>query len=100
MQIAEYLMTQGYQQADLENLTDHRALLIARDAAKWQEHVKSLSSAKAKQATKEPAKTLKPGAAHQNQQNSTAYQDALKRARKSGHEEDVMAVLAAKRNSK
>ena len=100
MEIAEYLMTQGYKQDDLENLTDHRALLIARDAAKWQQHQKSLSAAKAKQTPKEPAKTLKPGAAHQNQQNTTAYQDALKRARKSGHEDDVMAVLAARRGIK
>jgi hypothetical protein len=97
-EIAEYLIKQGYSHEELETLQDHRALLITRDAAKWQQHVASLASARSKQAPKEPAKTLKPGAANQNQQSNTAYQDALKRARRSGREEDVMAVLAAKRS--
>lgn len=97
-EIAEYLLKQGYSEDELNTLQDHRALLITRDAAKWQQHVASLASAKAKQAPKEPAKTLKPGAANQNQQSNNAYQDALKRARRSGREEDVMAVLAARRS--
>jgi hypothetical protein len=97
-EIAQYLLSRKYTQDELEYLEDPRALLTARDAAKWQQHMASLASAKSKQAPKEPARTLKPGAAQQNQQSSTAYQDALKRARKSGHEDDVMALLSARRS--
>jgi len=97
-ELAEYLIRQGYSQDELASLQDHRALLIVRDAAKWQQHQASLAAAKAKQAPKEPAKPLKPGAAHQNQPSSTAYNDALKRARRTGSEEDAMALLAARRS--
>ena len=97
VEIAEYLLAVGYPQEELAGLTDYRALLIARDAAKWQAHQKSLQSARGKQAAKEPSKPIKPGTTTQNQQSNTAYNDALKRARKSGSDDDVMAVLAAKR---
>lgn len=62
--IAEYLIAKGYSVEELHSLQDHRALLTARDAMKWQEHQKKVSEAKAKQGQPTPpARSAKPGAA-------------------------------------
>lgn len=61
-QIAQYLIDLGYSQEELSMLTDHRALLAVRDAAKWREHQKKVSSAKAKQGQPSiPERVQKPG---------------------------------------
>src|SRR3546814_376480 len=91
--IAEYLLAQGYAQEEVQMLQDHRALLIARDAAKYRQ----LQAAKAKKPRPEPGKALKPGAASTTTPSNTAYNDALAKARKTGSEDDVMRLLAAKR---
>lgn len=91
--IAEYLLGQGYAKEEVQMLQDHRALLIARDAAKYRQ----LQAAKAKKPKPEPGKTLRPGAASTQTQTNTAHIDALKRARRTGSEDDVMRLLAAKR---
>src|SRR3546814_14238817 len=47
--IAEYLLAQGYAQEEVQMLQDHRALIIARDAAKYRQ----LQAAKAKKRSEE-----------------------------------------------
>lgn len=99
LEIAKYLLSQGYPKDEVANLQDHRALLIARDAAKWQAHQKATAAAKAKQVKPEPGKPLKPGAAKPTSQSSTAeHQDAMRRLRKTGSDDDALALLQAKRN--
>lgn len=62
--VAQYLIDNGYEQSDLTNLTDVRALRTALDAARWREHEKKVKAAQGKQApAKPPAQTIKPGAA-------------------------------------
>lgn len=97
--VAEYLLEQGYSQDDLKDLFDHRALLVAREAALWRQHQAAVKSVKDKQVKTEPGKPLKPGAAQSKEPLAKqAYQEALTRARKSGGGEDsIMALLAAKR---
>jgi hypothetical protein len=96
--IVEYLISQGYTAQELSDLHEHRSLLVARDAALWRQHQAALKTAKDKQVKQEPGKPLKPGAAQNTQPQATqAYRDALSRARKTGKEDDVMALLAAKR---
>lgn len=93
-EIAEYLIERGYTKDELETLQDHRALLIARDAAKYH----ALSKAKAKQTKPEPPKTVKPGAQvdpkHTNKQRDHA--DALRTAKRSQSDEDWLRVLRTK----
>lgn len=65
--IAEYLLSQSYSGEELTDLFDHRALLVARDAALWRQHQAAVQSAREKKAKPEPQKGLKPGAAQSNQ---------------------------------
>lgn len=99
--IGEYLLGQGYSAEELGELFDHRALLVARDAAKWREHQAARKSAKDKQANPLPAKPLKPGVARgDNPQQQTASREALQRLQRSGSADDAMALLSARRKQK
>lgn len=97
--IAEYLIAKGYSVEELHSLQDHRALLTARDAMKWQEHQKKVSEAKAKQGQPTPpARSAKPGAAQvpkTQQQRSVA--EASKRL--SNNPNDLHALAGFARES-
>lgn len=97
-QIAGYLLDIGYPASELEELFDHRALLVARDAAKWQAHQRALKAAKAKQAPTPPRTPVRPGAAPANPQSARdgKYAEALARAKRTSNAEDVMRVLMLK----
>lgn len=96
--VAEFLIQTGYSQDELKDLFDHRALIVARKAALYDQMQSAKSSVKEKQAKPEPGKPVKPGPAQNNNPQATqAYTEALRRARKTGKEDDVMALLAAKR---
>ncbi|WP_423176231.1 MULTISPECIES: hypothetical protein [unclassified Stenotrophomonas maltophilia group] len=90
-QIVEYLLERGYSADELQTLQDHRALLIARDAAKY----RALQKAQAKQARQEPPKTIKPGAQVDPKQTNKQrdVQEALKAARKGQGDDDWMRYL-------
>lgn len=91
--IAETLMQVGYSTEELTELFDHRALIVARKAALYDQ----LQAAKAKQAKPEPPKALKPGAAKApTDSQRTAYQDALAKAKRTGRPEDVERALMLK----
>jgi hypothetical protein len=64
--ISRALQDYGYQPAELDTLTDHRALLVARDAMKWRELQRSKTD-KNKQLRDAPP-VVKPGAANAQQQ--------------------------------
>lgn len=91
-QVAEYLSSIGYTPDELNQLVDHRALLVARDAAKY----RAQQAAKAKQAPPAVGKTVKPGAARSDTSTKSAYQEALAKARKTGRPEDIQRALAMK----
>jgi len=57
--VAQLLTSIGYTQEELSQLVDHRALLVALKAAKFDQ----LQAAKAKQAPPEVRRTVRPGAA-------------------------------------
>lgn len=96
--VADFLIEQGYAPDDLAMLHDHRALIIARKAALYDQHVKASASAKAKQVAPVPAKAIKPGAARvANQSNRPAYDDARARLSKTGSDDDAMRLLQLKR---
>ncbi len=91
--IAESLMGIGYTREELSELFDHRALLIARKAALYDQ----LQAAKAKQAKPEPRKALAPGAPKpQSDTQRSAYQEALAKAKRTGKPDDVHRALMLK----
>ncbi len=92
-----YLRRQGYTDGDMELFIDHRAYMVARQA--WQAELKQAAraSVKDKQVKQPPPKAIKAGAAQPETRATDAYKEAQRRA-KSGKEEDLMALLAAKAN--
>jgi hypothetical protein len=96
--VAEYLISQGYAADDLANLFDHRALVVAREAALWRQHQAAQKTLKDKQVKPEPQKGLKPGAAQQKTQDQQASKvdELRKRAQRTGNQDDIAAYLIAK----
>lgn len=91
-EIASYLNELGYTADELGELVDHRALLVARDAAKW----RAQQRAKAKQSPTATGRVVKPGAARVESSNQSRYADALAKARKTGSPDDVIRALKLK----
>lgn len=98
-EVAEYLLQQGYASEELSELFDHRALLVARDAAKWRAHVAAQKSLKDKQARTPPTPIRSGAQRDTSTQQNAAYVEALKRARKTGSDESALALLQAKRKA-
>lgn len=89
--VAEYLLKEGYEANEIGELFDHRALIVARKAALYDQ----LQAAKAKQ-TQTPPKPVKPGVAQSAKPQNSAYQEALAQARKSGRPEDIERAIRLK----
>jgi hypothetical protein len=91
--IAETLLSTGYTQEELGELFDHRALIVARKAALYDQ----LQAAKAKQAKPEPPKGIKPGAPKPpTDAKRSAYDEALAKAKRTGKSEDIERALRLK----
>ena len=91
-----FLRGQGYDGPDLDAFLDHRIYLIARKAWLAEKQAAAREAAKEKQVKPNPPKALKPGAPQNERAEQDAYKEALRRA-KSGREEDLLALMAAKR---
>ena len=89
--VAEFLLKEGYQSNELAELFDHRALVVARKAALYDQ----MQAAKAKK-SQEPPKPVKPGVAKPAQPQNGAYQDALAKARRTGNADDIERALRLK----
>lgn len=88
--MGKYLLERGYSPEELNMLTDHRAALIVRDAAKWrlQQELKS------KQQTQAPPRTATSGARQTpNNPMPAKVEELKKRALRSGKEDDMVAFL-------
>lgn len=91
----------GYSPEEYNSVLDHRAMLVLRDAAAWQEHV---AKQKNLRTTKEvlPKQLLKPGNGT-GRQVSTASRvaaAATKKARETGSPDDVAKTLLVRRPSR
>lgn len=91
-QIREYLQTQGYEAAELDNISDHRAVLLGRKAMKFDQMMD-----KAKAATKQvqtlPQKVLRPGVG--DTPNLDRRSSAMQRLNKTGRVEDAAALFTS-----
>lgn len=91
-EIAEALLSDyGYTADELQELYDHRALLIARDAVLWRKHVQGQ-----KQAAKAPPTPIKSGQSKPSAKQVSA-KDAFQRLSKTGSMDDAMAILRLQR---
>lgn len=94
-EIKEHLTSYGYSAEEIGGVVDHRAILVARDAARWREHEAGLKRLAEKRAAEVPPKTIRPTASAEKP-GETARVKALKsQAIRSGRPSDaVNAVLA------
>lgn len=87
-EIAEYLSEIGYSADELNELVDHRALLVARDAAKYRQ----MQRAKEKRSREVTRKPIRPGAAGGPNPNTKA-QRAAEALRRNPDSLDALAGL-------
>lgn len=82
----------GFTEQEILGVTDHRAILLLRDAMRYRElHREPNAQTKAKAA---PIKTAKPGTPERPRPNE-AQQKLIERAQKTGHQKDAMAAILA-----
>lgn len=86
--VARFLQSAGYTPEEMNALTDHRAVMVAMKAAKYDQ----LQAAKAKQAKPEVPKPVKPGATQGNQPN-TRLQRAHERLKRDPNDLDALSEL-------
>ena len=93
-EIAEFLTELGYSKDELNGLVDHRALLVARDAARYRQ----LQAAKAKKAVATPpARTLRPGQPTGGNDNSARVAAARERMQRNPDDLGALAAFASER---
>lgn len=93
-EIAQFLLTNGYTPDDLNELSDHRAVLLARQAMLWSK----AQTARQKQvsAPTPPPKVVKPGTSNPTNVKQTQTQQAFNKFKKSGRDDDAVAFLLSK----
>jgi hypothetical protein len=90
--IVEYLTSIGYQPQELSELYDHRALLVAREAALYR------ASKTAKQKVDKPTRTpVRPGASQRTHGREANVQKATDRLKRNPNSLDALAGFAASR---
>lgn len=92
--MGEYLVKIGYAPEEQQALTDHRAMLIVRDAMRWQKQ----QEIKQQKAPQQPSKTATPGNRNNPSQASERADDLARRARKTHNTDDILAYLNSKGN--
>lgn len=93
-EIAQFLMDTGYSPDDLNELYDHRAVLIAREAMMWRKSQAVRQKQVSTQAT--PPKVVKPGASNPTNVKQNQSQQAFAKFRKTGRDDDAVAYLLAR----
>jgi hypothetical protein len=93
-EVAQFLISNGYSPDDLNDLADHRAVLLARKAMLWDK----AQAARQKQVSSPnpPPKVVKPGTSNPTNVKQTQAQQAFARFKKSGRDDDAVAFLLSK----
>jgi len=91
--IRTYLKEQGYSHADVEGISDHRAVILGRKAMLY-DQMMAKASAAAKLVHKAPAKVEKPGTTSEVDPTDGRTR-AMRQLQKSGSVEDAAKVFAA-----
>ena len=90
--IAGYLREQGFEAAAIQNINDHRAVLMARKAMLYDQMVGKANAA-AKKVAAVPQRVVTPGSSGQTRIDGRS--SAMQRLGKSGRVEDAAAVFAS-----
>lgn len=93
-EVAQFLLSHGYSPDDLNDLTDHRAVLLARDAMLWQKSQQVRQKQVASPTP--PPKTVKPGTSNPTNVQQTQVQQAFSKFKKTGRDDDAVAFLMAR----
>lgn len=92
--LRDFLKERGFSDSEIENQSDHRLVLMARDAMRWQQTAKSTDATK-KKVVKIAKKVLTPGTKQTKaEQASEANQAARERLRKTGDWRDAAALIS------
>ena len=92
--LVEFLKSDGFSDDEIGSLSDHRTILLVRDAMRHREQAKKASVAK-KRVIKIGTKVLTPGAAQSKAQATANRLNPLRdKVRKTGHINDVAALLS------
>lgn len=89
--IAADLLSRGYSQSDIQGLSDHKAVLLARDAMLYRQ-MKAANTTAEKQVRQAP-KIIKPGSTATR--NTSAVQKIHQEVRKTGSRQSVVDYLLA-----
>ena len=90
------LKARGFSDAEIEGVSDHRVLLMARDAMRWRESASKTDAAK-KKIVKIAKKTIRPGAKQtKDEQRTEALQPIRQRLKKTGDWKDAAELLSAR----
>jgi len=93
--IAKTLESYGFSADDYAQVSDHRVLLVARDAMLYRQMQSERKAAEGKKVAPAPPRTMAPGTTQPNR-SSQQVRASLKSAAKSGRTDDqVNAILAA-----
>ncbi|WP_343577947.1 hypothetical protein [Pseudomonas sp.] len=89
--ISKFLQEQGFDSAEIQAVTDHRHVLIARDAMRYRDLMAN-AKAQAKKVQEAPQRVVKPGVGESP--NLDRRTTAMKQLGKTGRVEDAAAVFA------
>lgn len=94
------LKARGFSEQEISGATDHRLLLMARDAMRYRQSAEKADVAK-KKVIKIGKKVVKPGsAASKEQANQDRFASLREKARKTGSTQDAAALISAVRQQR
>lgn len=87
------LKSRGYSERDLQNLSDHKAVLLARDA--WLYRQQQTANKAAEKQVRAAPKIIKPGASGQGNSQAKTLQNIKSDVRRTGSKQSVVDYLLA-----
>ena len=90
--LAKYLLESGYEKGAVENLTDHKTVILARKAMLYDQMI-SKANAAAKKVQAAPQRVVRSGSGETNRPDGRTA--AMQRLGKTGRVEDAAAVFSA-----
>lgn len=87
------LKSRGYSERDLQNLSDHKAVLLARDA--WLYRQQQTANKAAEKKVRAAPKIIKPGASGQGNSQAKTLQNIKSDVRRTGSKQSVVDYLLA-----
>lgn len=93
-ELAKYMLARGYNEAEINAVDDHRALLLVRDAMKYRQ-MKESGDIAAKKVVKLAKKIVKPGSRQTASETSSDSERGLKRTLKqTGSVQDAASLIS------